>query len=707
MRKIFKIIVCFIIPALFAGMIVALITLPYFAKNYINKHGKEYTGRNIALNRIRINYFTTTLNFIGFKMFEADGQKPFVAFDTLTIDLNPLRYLSSELEIEQIRIVKPEVTIIRKDAVFNFDDIIVFLNSKPEGDAVKEPSKPIKYVLKNLSLVQGKLAFTDQGVNYTSIMNDLGFTIPYISYNQEEISQAGLKFYFENGGFFQAVAGYHQKNGAYNADFTIDRLDLSPLLPYTKDIVRFKSLGGTLDGKFHVEGNINKVDSVSIRGDGNVKDFVAKDLSDRKVLGAKSANVTIDNAYPMKFAFNIDTIVLSEPYLYFEMKDSTSNFLNLMVPSDKSEAPFEYDYKIKHLKIEGGMIDFRDNTYGEPFDYHLDQIAMKVDSVTSAAKWITAYSTMRLNQRGKLKAELGINPSDPYELKVNYVVTNFQLSDLNILSKYYVGFPILLGNMYYQGKTVITARQLTSENKLIIRNARLGKKSGGMMNLPLKLALYLLKDVHGDITLDLPVTGDLNDPKTNIGKLVWQVFKNFIVKIVASPFRALSGLAGVDPDEIKGIQFNYGDTTLSDSHLRRIKLFTELEKKKPDMKIELAFYNDIEFERQKIAVDEAGKLFKGATGADYNKEKTQFASFLSEKLKSDTLNVISGSVRLIGDHKLDSIQNSYSLLRIRKIEKALHNLNDSTRIRILIPNKDAPENVGSRPVFELKFSMEE
>jgi len=62
---------------------------------------------------------------------------------------------------------------------------------------------------------------------------------------------------------------------------------------------------------------------------------------------------------------------------------------------------------------------------------------------------------------------------------------------------------------------------------------------------------------------------------------------------------------------------------------------------------------------------------------------------------------------LIGDLKLDSIQNSYSQLRIRKIEKALHNLNDSTRIRILIPNKDAPENVGSRPVFELKFSMEE
>lgn len=707
MKSLFKIITLFILPALVVLIIIVLIALPYVSKNYINKHGKEYTGRNISVNQIRINYFTSTFNLIGFKMLEADGQKTFVAFDTLTIDLNPLRYLSSELEIEKIRLVKPEITIIRKDSVFNFDDIIAFFNAKPKGDTINKPSKPFKYVLKNLSLVHGNLTFTDKGVNYTNNMKDLGFSVPYISYNQEEISEAGLKFYFENGGFLQAQADFNQKTGTYKADFTISQLDLSPFLPYTNDYVRFKSMQGIADAKLHLVGNMNMLDSIAIRGDGHVTDFAAEDLSGKKVLGVKSGKVTMNDTYPMKFAFNFDTIALTEPFLYFEMKDSTNNFLNLMVPSAPDDKPFEYYYKINHLKIENGLIDFRDNTYGEPFDYHLDQIAMKVDSVTSVAKWINAYSTMRLNQRGKLKAELGINPSDPYELKVNYVVTNFHLSDLNILSRYYVGFPILTGDMYYQGKTVITARQLTSENKLIVRNAKLGKKSGGLMNLPLKLALYLLKDVHGDITLDLPVKGDLNDPKINIGKLVWQVFKNFIVKIVASPFRALSGLVGVDPDEIKGIEFNYADTTLTDSHLRRIKLFTDLERKKPDMKIELACYNDIELEKREIAVNEAGKLFRTATGADYKKEKEQFKIFLSEKLKGDTLNMISGSVKLIGDHKLDSIQNSYSQLRIHKIEKALHNINDSTRIRMFIPNREVPENVGSRPVFELKFSMEE
>ena len=302
---------------------------------------------------------------------------------------------------------------------------------------------------------------------------------------------------------------------------------------------------------------------------------------------------------------------------------------------------------------------------------------------------------------------MGIDPSNPFELKVDYVLTNFQLSDLNLYSKYYVGFPILLGNMYYQGKTVIKARQITSENKLIIRNAKLGKKSGGLMNLPLKLAVYLLKDINGDIILDLPLTGDLKDPKTNISHLVWQVLKNVVVKVVASPFRALSRLMGVDPAEVKGLEFDYADTTLTDRHLKRIKLFTELEKKKPDMKIELTYFNDIELEKKEIAMGEAGKLFKASTGSDYTREKAQFTTFLAQKLKSDTISPVSGSLLLIGNHKLDSIQNSYAQKRIHKIEAALHSIDSTTRIKMVTPNKEVPENVGSRPVFELKFSVDE
>ncbi len=707
MKRPVKIAIFYVIPAILAVIFILLMALPYAARNYINQHGKEYTGRKLELKQIKINYFTSTLRVIDFKMFEPDDIQPFVTFDTLQVRINPFRLLSSEINIGQIRLVKPEVTVVRRDSTFNFDDIIAFFNSKPQTNQDKQSSAPRKYIVRNITLDRGKFTFNDKGANYTNVMKDLGFAIPFISYDQEEISQVGLKFHFENGGFFQAKADYNQKIGEYSADFKVDQLDISPFLPYTKDYFRLKSIEGLVGGDFHINGSISKPDSIVIKGDANITGFNAKDPAGITVLGTKRGHVVMNQIYPMKFSFKFDTIELTEPYLFFEMKDSTNNFLRLMVESDKKSEPFKYDYRISHLKIDNGITDFRDYTCGEPFNYHIDRISLKLDSISSDSKWIKAYSSARLNNHGKLTAELGVDPSNPYELKVNSVLTNFQLTDLNIYSRYYVGFPIILGNMYYQSKTVIKARQLNSENKLIIRNASLGKKSGGLMNIPLKLALYLLKDVHGDVILDLPLTGDLNDPKTKIGKLIWQVFKNVITKIVASPFRALSGLMGVNPDEIKGLEFSYADTTLTDRHLRRIKLFTDLEKKKPDMKIDLAYYNDVELEKQELAVSEAGKLFTAATGSDSQKEKAKFLAFIAQKLKSDTVSLVSGSVQLIGNHKLDSIQNSFSNYRIRKIEAELHRADSTSKIKVSIPNKEAPENVGSRPVFELKFSVEE
>jgi hypothetical protein len=45
------------------------------------------------------------------------------------------------------------------------------------------------------------------------------------------------------------------------------------------------------------------------------------------------------------------------------------------------------------------------------------------------------------------------------------------------------------------------------ENKLIIENVEVGEKQGGLHNLALKLALFLLKDRQGAIDLDVPVSG--------------------------------------------------------------------------------------------------------------------------------------------------------------------------------------------------------
>ena len=125
------------------------------------------------------------------------------------------------------------------------------------------------------------------------------------------------------------------------------------------------------------------------------------------------------------------------------------------------------------------------------------------------------------------------------------------------------------------------------------------------------------------------------------------------------------------------------------------------------MKIELNYFNDIGLEKKEIALNEAGKLFLAAMGADAKKEEAKFKAFLSGQLHLDTIGVERGSLQLIGEHKLDSIQQSISQKRIRKIEAALLSFDNSSKIKVVTPSRETPDNVGSRPVFQLKYSVEE
>lgn len=97
---------------------------------------------------------------------------------------------------------------------------------------------------------------------------------------------------------------------------------------------------------------------------------------------------------------------------------------------------------------------------------------------------------------------------------------------------------------------------------MIIENVEIGEKQGGLHELPLKFAIFLLKDREGVIDLDVPVSGDLKDPEVNIGKIAWNTLKNLIVKTLAAPYDWLAKLVGVDPKDIQTIEFAYGDLSL-------------------------------------------------------------------------------------------------------------------------------------------------
>ena len=81
--------------------------------------------------------------------------------------------------------------------------------------------------------------------------------------------------------------------------------------------------------------------------------------------------------------------------------------------------------------------------------------------------------------------------------------------------------------------------------------------------LPVLLAVALLKDSRGNIDINLPISGSLDDPEFSVGGIVVRVVLNMVVKAVTSPFSLLASAFG-GGEELSYVEFAPGSAALTE-----------------------------------------------------------------------------------------------------------------------------------------------
>jgi hypothetical protein len=112
--------------------------------------------------------------------------------------------------------------------------------------------------------------------------------------------------------------------------------------------------------------------------------------------------------------------------------------------------------------------------------------------------------------------------------------------------------------------------------------------SSSAMDLPLDLALALLRDSDGKIDLGLPVSGSLDDPEFSYGALIWKVIVNVVTKVVTAPFRALGSLLGVNADKMESVAFDAGRAELLPPEREKLSKLPEALAKRPALVLTVA-----------------------------------------------------------------------------------------------------------------------
>jgi hypothetical protein len=715
----FKSILVYTILLLIVLITIGILLAPTLARNYINKNGKELAGRTVNIEKLKYNFFTSTLQIHGFKYFEKNDVDVFASFDTFMVNMKPLKLLKNEIYVQELQLVNSNANIVQNRTVFNFDDLITFFSpaDSTNSDAETEDSRPLKLNLHNLELKNGSAHYTDLEIDHTLKLEEVSFMIPEILWNKLDSSKADVEFKLADGGDFASSFNYNADLGEYSGFVQIDKLETKAFLPYAQQFIDFSNLGGTLSGRVNFKGLVSDVTLFTVDGIVEIDSVAAYNENGKKVIGGDRYRVVLQPSFPVKNEIFIDSVLLDKPYIYLALEDSLFNFEKMLVVSNDSiseesqnlnEEDISGNIVLNHFKIIDGLMDFSDQTLREEFNYELSEIKVEMDTISLNDNWVNVNANMKLNKRGKLEANVGLNPFDPFNrIDLDYVLTDFQLPDINIYSKHYVGLPILFGDMYYVNKTTIINKQLESENELIIRNVEMGRKTGGLYDVPIKLALFILKDVNGDIVLDVPVRGDLSDPKVKIGSIVWDTFKGFMFKIVASPFKALGNLINADPKDLEEITFDYGDTTLTNQQIKSLDLLLDLEQKKPEIQIELCYLNDKKLEKFDAASQISQELYFQKNGRKTNPGSNDYLKFLKDETGKDSLLVQDYEVLVAPRTDVENTIEQRQEQRISLIKQYLETKSDS--IGIVVKGYDEKDvlNIGSRPRFEVRIALAE
>ncbi|WP_310463186.1 DUF748 domain-containing protein [Sphaerotilus sp.] len=232
-------------------------------------------------------------------------------------------------------------------------------------------------------------------------------------------------------------------------------------------------------------------------------------------------------------------------------------------PAKASELPI--DLTITATRLRNGRVDFTDRFIRPSYSADLSELQGTLGTLRAGSREM-AEITLRgkVARTGTLDLGGQINPTaNPPVMDLRARASDLELTPLSPYAGKYAGYGIERGKLTMEVAYRITPEgQLTATNKLVLNQLTFGERveSPTATQLPVLLAVALLKDRNGVIDLDLPIGGSLNDPQFSVFGLVLKVIGNVLTKAITAPFSFLSGGGS---DDLSVVTFEPGTATLT------------------------------------------------------------------------------------------------------------------------------------------------
>ncbi len=733
-----------IVLLLIAGVLFFLSDIVHQATE---RKAPDLLGRRVSIGAIHINYAKVSLRIKDFVLYEADKKTPFVAFDELYVDVEPWALLRKEYALDALRLINPEVMICQNGNRFNFDDLIPPADSLAVDTLEQlqaKDSSQIRINLRNVHIEGGKIVYEDQQLNSSIEINKLGLDVPLFSWDNRH-SDIGLEFGLGTEGMVNIRLEMDNLAKEFDINLKTTSIELDIAQAYLQDILHFGELEGKLFTDINLHGSLEHLTDIRLDGRLSLDSFLLTDPDQNKVMAVQNIQVGIKQIDLDKQNFQLSSLIITKPQIWASLDEEGINILKLINTPEKdtlivstepdkeagkqtdiqendslqqqvnqpgqttattstasgpssapaglaadtevSPAVAVFNYRLDSLRLLDAEIQFTDYTLDRPFHYMLTDFDLSANNVHPQALDMPVHFNLNTSNDGKIEGELTLHTTRLQNLELDLKIERLGLINLSPYSETYVARPILKGWLNYAMQLQLKEGKLSNQNKVLIESLEMGDKVEALqaINVPVKLGLYLLKDNKGNINIELPVDGDINNPQFSYGKVLWNTFTALMVKVAASPFNAMAEILGIDQQEVSELAFQYSQNTLIERQMAQLDKIGELIRTKPGLMFRIVQLTDRDKELEQLALNRAREVYVQAAsdsaarmeadsirGQSLQLSDSAFMAFVRRRVPEvDSIGLPAASVLLCDAGELSARLDSVLQIRNKQVKTYL------------------------------------
>lgn len=257
--------------------VLGFLVAPPIAKWQITKAASETLGREVHIGKLAINPFALSVRVRDFRLLQASGGETAFGFDELYVNLSAVSLFRLAPVLDEIRLVRPVVRIVRDAGKrYNFQDIVDRLSEKPGGKPT-EPGPPPRFSLNNIEIVDGQVDFDDRPAGRQHRVSAIQVGIPFIS-NLPHATDITVEPAFSaqvNGSPIELKGATKPFKDTRETSFRIvlDALDLARYADYAPVPLGFRVAGGALSTNITLSltTRANAIETLTIAGTAGLK----------------------------------------------------------------------------------------------------------------------------------------------------------------------------------------------------------------------------------------------------------------------------------------------------------------------------------------------------------------------------------------------------------------------------------------------------